>query len=56
VVDLGWQHLSNGELLAAGEAEGYEVLITKDANMPQNGPVQQTDRQLQFPLRERSER
>ena len=33
-VDLDWQQLSNGQLLAAGEAEGFGVLITKDANMP----------------------
>lgn len=33
-VDLGWRHLSNGKLLAAAESEGFEVLLTKDANMP----------------------
>ncbi len=34
VVDVDWQHLTNGKLIAAAEAAGYDVLITKDANMP----------------------
>jgi len=31
---IGWQELSNGKLLAAAEQQGFEVLITKDSNMP----------------------
>ena len=34
VVTLGWQQLTNGKLLAAAEAEAFDVLITKDGNMP----------------------
>lgn len=34
VGDLGWRHLSNGNLLNSGEGGGYEAVITKDANMP----------------------
>ncbi len=34
VVDLGWQHLNNGKLLSTAESAGFDVLITKDANMP----------------------
>ena len=30
----GWDTLKNGELLAAAEAEGFEVLLTTDKNMP----------------------
>ncbi|HET6217112.1 MAG TPA: hypothetical protein VFE27_08855 [Acidobacteriaceae bacterium] len=29
----GWDTLKNGELLAAAEAEGFEVLLTTDKNM-----------------------
>src|SRR5580704_13863502 len=32
-IDRGWERLSNGELLAAAEAEGFEVLLTTDKNM-----------------------
>lgn len=31
--ECGWQALSNGHLLAAAEAEGFEVLITTDRNL-----------------------
>ena len=31
---IGWQALSNGVLLATAEEAGFDVLITKDANMP----------------------
>jgi predicted nuclease of predicted toxin-antitoxin system len=34
VNDLGWRHITNGELLTLSETEGFEVLITKDANLP----------------------
>lgn len=30
----GWQELSNGKLLTAAEAGGFDVLLTKDSNMP----------------------
>jgi predicted nuclease of predicted toxin-antitoxin system len=29
----GWEKLKNGELLAAAEAEGFDVLLTTDKNM-----------------------
>jgi hypothetical protein len=32
-VERGWQRLSNGDLLSAAEAEGFEVLITADKNI-----------------------
>jgi predicted nuclease of predicted toxin-antitoxin system len=28
--DMGWSELTNGDLLAAGEAAGFEVLVTLD--------------------------
>jgi hypothetical protein len=31
--DLGWDRLSNGELLKAAEEAGYEILITTDKNI-----------------------
>jgi hypothetical protein len=31
--DLGWGTLQNGALLAAAEAEGFEVLLTTDKNL-----------------------
>ncbi len=34
VADKGWQQITNGQLLSKAEAAGFEVLITKDANMP----------------------
>ena len=30
---MGWSRLSNGELLYAAEAEGFDVLITTDQNL-----------------------
>ena len=32
--DRGWRMLNNGKLPAASEAGGFDVLITKDVNMP----------------------
>jgi predicted nuclease of predicted toxin-antitoxin system len=29
----GWAQLSNGELLAAAEAEGFDLLVTTDQNL-----------------------
>lgn len=31
---LGWQQLSNGQLLERAEAAGYELLITTDTKIP----------------------
>lgn len=31
--ELGWSTLKNGELLAAAESGGFEVLITTDTNL-----------------------
>ena len=31
--ELGWSELTNGELLSSAEREGYEVLVTTDANL-----------------------
>ncbi|MBN8606613.1 MAG: hypothetical protein J0L81_06830 [Caulobacterales bacterium] len=31
--ECGWPTLTNGELLSAAEAEGFEVLITTDQNL-----------------------
>ena len=31
--DRGWDTLSNGDLLAAAESAGFEVLLTADKNM-----------------------
>jgi len=31
--ERGWSALMNGELIAAAEAEGYEVLVTTDKNL-----------------------
>lgn len=31
--DLGWDQLSNGELLAVAERSGYELLLTTDKNL-----------------------
>ena len=31
--ELGWSTLKNGELLAAAEASGFEVLVTTDTNL-----------------------
>lgn len=31
--DLGWAELENGDLLAAAESEGFELLVTTDQNL-----------------------
>lgn len=31
--ELGWATLKNGELLRSAESEGFEVLVTTDANL-----------------------
>lgn len=31
--ELGWDEFKNGDLLAAAEAKGFEVLVTGDKNM-----------------------
>lgn len=31
--DAGWDRLTNGELLSAAEAAGFELLVTTDKNM-----------------------
>jgi len=33
VAELGWSELSNGDLIAAAEREGYDLLITTDQNL-----------------------
>ena len=32
-IERGWDRLANGELIAAAEAAGFEVLVTTDKNM-----------------------
>ena len=32
-IDRGWDRLLNGELIAAAEAAGFELLLTTDKNM-----------------------
>jgi len=32
-IERGWDRLVNGELIAAAEAEGFEVLLATDKNM-----------------------
>ncbi len=32
--ELGWDTLSNGELLSAAETAGFDVLVTTDQNLP----------------------
>jgi hypothetical protein len=32
-IDRGWEKLSNGELLAAAEEEGFDLLLTTDKNI-----------------------
>jgi hypothetical protein len=32
-IERGWDRLANGELIAAAEAEGFELLLTTDKNM-----------------------
>jgi hypothetical protein len=32
-IERGWERLSNGELIAAAEAAGFDVLLTTDKNI-----------------------
>jgi predicted nuclease of predicted toxin-antitoxin system len=32
-VELGWEELSNGELIASAEAQGFDVMVTADRNL-----------------------
>ncbi len=32
--ELGWSTLTNGELLARAEQEGFEIFVTTDNNLP----------------------
>ncbi len=32
-IERGWERLSNGDLIAAAEAAGFELLLTTDKNM-----------------------
>ena len=32
-IDRGWDRLSNGDLIAAAEAAGFDVLLTTDKNL-----------------------
>ena len=32
-IDLGWDRLTNGELLAEAEAAGFDLLVTTDKNI-----------------------
>jgi hypothetical protein len=32
-IERGWDQLTNGELIAAAEAEGFEILLTTDKNI-----------------------
>jgi hypothetical protein len=32
-IERGWDRLSNGDLIAAAEAAGFELLLTTDRNM-----------------------
>jgi len=32
-IDRGWESISNGDLLAAAEAEGFDLLLTTDKNI-----------------------
>jgi hypothetical protein len=32
-IDRGWEQISNGELLAAAEEEGFDLLLTTDKNI-----------------------
>jgi predicted nuclease of predicted toxin-antitoxin system len=34
VTDLGWRHITNGELLTLAESYGFDALITKDSQIP----------------------
>ncbi len=44
VARLGWQGVSNGELIRRAEREGYEVMVTADRNLRYQQNM--TDRQI----------
>ncbi len=31
--ELGWQRLENGDLIAAAEADGFDIIVTTDQNL-----------------------
>jgi hypothetical protein len=31
--ELGWERLSNGDLIASAEAQGFQVMVTSDKNL-----------------------
>jgi predicted nuclease of predicted toxin-antitoxin system len=39
VQDIGWDKLRNGELLAAADRDGFEVMITADKRMQYQQPL-----------------
>lgn len=45
-MERGWDQLVNGELIAAAEAEGFEILLTTDKNMRYQQNL--TDRKIAF--------
>lgn len=45
-VERGWDRLVNGELIAAAEAEGFEILLTTDKNLRHQQNV--TGRKIAF--------
>jgi hypothetical protein len=45
-MERGWDQLVNGELIAAAEAEGLEILLTTDKNMRYQQNL--TDRKIAF--------
>jgi hypothetical protein len=45
-IERGWDQLSNGELIAAAEAAGFELLLTTDKNMRYQQNLK--DRKLAF--------
>lgn len=45
-VERGWDRLANGELIAAAEAAGFELLLTTDKNMRYQQDL--TNRKLAF--------
>jgi hypothetical protein len=45
-VERGWDRLANGQLIAAAEAEGFEVLLTTDKNMRYQQNL--TDKKIAF--------
>jgi len=45
-IERGWDRLVNGELIAAAEAEGFDILLTTDRNMRYQQNL--TDRKIAF--------